>query len=243
MRMRKLGSTLKVLIIAVLLGYSTMAAAQYPGGNPGVGLDSRTLRVQARAEELYERGDYRRAHLIYLNDLAPIGDKYAQYMLGFMSLSGLGVDQDPVLASAWYRLAAERGAPGEFVAIRDELLAQLDSVDRDRSDDIYVELCRDYSDIAVSMRAAREEFDKLSRVSTGSRLGNSVSPITIVEPGGASMSIDVLNRHIRLRIQGHLDRITAKLGIERIDAKTVTARELANLEEQVQVHLSRMDNR
>lgn len=200
--------------------------------------------MQAKAEELYERGDYRRAHVIYRNDLAPIGDKYAQYMLGFMSLTGLGVEQDPVLASAWYRLAAERGEPREFVAIRDEMLGQLDAVDRKRSDEIYLGLRRQYSDIAISMREAREAFEGLSTVTTGSRLGSTSSAVTIVEPrAGSSLSGDALIYRLQRRMQGHLDHITAVLGIDRIDAETITDGELSDLEEQVRTYNLRPESR
>ena len=220
------------------------AVAQRSGGNLSVDLNSRTLSVQAKAEELFERGDYRRAHIIYLNDLAPIGDKYAQYMLGFMCLSGLGVEQDPVLASAWYRLAAERGEPAEFVTIRDDLLSNLDAVDRERSDQVYLGLRREYSDIAISMREAREEFENLTQVSTGSRLGSTSSAVTIVEPRtGSSLSGDVLIHRSLRRMQAFLDNITAILGIDRIDAETVTAGELADLEDLVRDYVQRIDAR
>lgn len=230
----QLSKILKILVFSIAIGVAAAAAAQQPAGNLGVDLDSRTLSVQAKAEELFERGDYRRAHVIYRNDLAPIGDKYAQYMLGFMNLSGLGVEQDPVLASAWYRLAAERGEPDEFVAIRDELLGQLDAVDRARSEEIYLGLRREYSDIAISMREAREAFEDLSQVSTGSRLEGPSSAVTIVEPrAGSSLSGDALIYRQQRRMQGHLDYITRALDIDRIDAETVTAGELSDLEEQV----------
>ncbi|HSN51599.1 MAG TPA: hypothetical protein VLS87_03640, partial [Woeseiaceae bacterium] len=185
---------------------------------------------------------YRRAHVIYLNDLAPIGDKYAQYMLGFMSLSGFGVEQDHVLASAWYRLAAERGEPEEFVAIRDELLAQLDAVDRQRSDAIFLRLRGKYSDIAISMREAREAFGDLAQVTTGSRLGNSpASAVTIVEPrAGSSMSGDAHIYRTQRRMQDHLDYVTARLGIDRLDAETVTASTLSDLEVRVQEYVSQL---
>ena len=235
---------LKILVLWVAFGPAA-AFAQQSAGNLGVDLDSKTLSVQAKAEELFERGDYRRAHVIYRNDLAPIGDKYAQYMLGFMSLTGLGVEQDPVLASAWYRLAAERGEPEEFVAIRDELLEQLDAVDTARSEEIYLGLRRDYSDIAISMREARAAFEDLTQVSTtGSRLGSPGSAVTIVEPrAGSSLSGDALLYRLRQRMQGHLDHITGALGIDRIDAETVTSAQLSNLEEQVREYNRRPDPR
>lgn len=234
-----------ILAFTIVLVPLAGAIAQQSGSKFGVGLDSKTLSVQAKAEELYERGDFRRAHVIYLNDLAPIGDKYAHYMLGFMSLTGLGVEQDPVLASAWYRLAAERGEPGEFVAIRDEVLQSLDAVDRARSDQVYRSLRRDYSDIAISMRETREAFADLSQGITGSRLGGRPSAaVTIVEPrAGGSQSGDALIRRTQQRMQRHLDIITATLGVARISADTLTAAELANLERQVQEFVERLDER
>ena len=86
-----------------------VAAAQDPGSFPSVPITSKTLQVQQQAEEVFERTDYKRAFFIYRNELAPIGDKYGQYMVGYMYLTGKGVEEDIVAASAWYRLAAERG--------------------------------------------------------------------------------------------------------------------------------------
>lgn len=217
--------------------------AQQSAGNLSVDLDSKTLSVQAKAEELFQRGDYRRAHVIYLNDLAPIGDKYAQYMLGFMSLRGLGVEQDHVLASAWYRLAAERGEPEEFVEIRDELLDRLDDIDRGRSNEIYLDLSLKYSDPVISMRAARDAFDELSKM-TGSRLGGPSSGLTIVTPNaGSSLSGDALFQRLMRRMQRHLDHVTSILGIDSIEAESVTAARLSDLEDQVDDYVRRLDAR
>jgi hypothetical protein len=242
-RISEVNNALKILAILIAVGHAPNVPAQHSAGHLSVELDSRTLSVQAKAEELFNREQYRRAHTIYLNDLAPIGDKYAQYMLGFMSLGGLGVEQDPVLASAWYRLAAERGDPEEFVEIRDELMEQLDALDTTRSDETYLALRRTYSDIAVSMREAREAFQDLSTVTTGSRIGNNPSSaVTIVElRAGSSMSGDVLIHRTQRRMQGHLDHITAKLGIDRIKAETATADQLKDLEDQVRAYVSRLD--
>jgi len=239
-----LNYTLKILVLLIVFGQVPDAGAQQSAGNLSVELDAKTLSVQAKAEDLFQREHYRRAHVIYLNDLAPIGDKYAQYMLGFMSLSGLGVEQDTVLASAWYRLAAERGEPGEFVAIRDSLLRKLDVADRERSDQVYLGLRQEYSDIAISMREAREEFEKLTQITTGSRLGSTSAAVTIVDPGGGnSLSGDALVHRSQRRMQAYLDNITVKLGIDRIDAETVSAREMANLEERVRNYVQRLEGR
>ena len=236
-----MNTALKFLIVAVALGQVTSAAAQ-SAGNLNVHLHPRTLSVQAKAEELFVREEYSRAHVIYLNDLAPIGDKYAQYMLGFMSLSGLGVEQDLVLASAWYRLAAERGVPEEFVAICDELLEQLDAAERVRSDEIFLRLRREYGDIAISMREARAAFEALQQVITGSRLGGSpTSAVTIVDPrAGSRVTSDAHDYRTQRRMQRHLDFVTSRLGMDGIEAETVTASKLADLEARVQEYVSQL---
>ena len=111
---------LTTLICLCLSVPAATAVAQASDARSNAGL----LQLHARVDELYERGEFERAYLIYRDELASIGDKYAQYMVGFMHLTGKGVDEDPVAASAWYRLAAERGTP-EFVAVRDFLLTSL----------------------------------------------------------------------------------------------------------------------
>jgi hypothetical protein len=234
---------LKIIIFLIVVNVAAGAGAQQTAGNLGVNLNAKTLSVQAKAEELFNREDYRRARVIYLNDLAPIGDKYAQYMLGFMSLSGLGVEQDPVLASAWYRLAAERGVPREFVAVRDDLLSQLDAADRARSDEMYLALRRQYSDLVISLREVRDALNDRSQVRTGSLLGSQSSAITIIEPraGGNLSSGDEFMQRLERRMQRYLDHITATLDIDRIEAGSVTAAKLANLEQQVDDYLRRSD--
>ena len=129
---------------------------------------------------MFERGDYKRAHFIYRNELSPIGDKYAQYMVGFMTLTGLGVREDPVLASAWYRVAAERKT-APFIAVRDDLNRRLDAIEMERSDVLYLRLRREFSDIVVRMREVREDFELLHGGQTGSRTSRSGSPVIIVK--------------------------------------------------------------
>ena len=241
--MHNLKYTLKILLFAIAFGHAVPAAAQYSGGSLGVDLDAKTLSVQAKAEELFSRGDFSRAHVIYLNDLAPIGDKYAQYMLGFMSLTGRGVEPDAVLASAWFRLAAERGKPPEFVKIRDELLLQLDAGDRSRSDTVFVQLWREYSDSAIRLREVREAFEEISGITTGSRLGtSSSSAVTILEPrAGSSLSGDALKYRLQRHMQDHLDHITSDLGIGYIDAETVDRGQLADLEDRMEEYVQRLN--
>jgi hypothetical protein len=220
----------------------TGALAQEYSSRGGYVRDSETLSVQDKAEELFEREDYKRAYLIYRKELAPIGDKYAQYMVGFMTLTGLGVREDPVVASAWYRLAAERDT-AEFLAVRDDLFRRLDSVDMERSDEIYLELRREFSDIAVRMREVREDFERLTDGSTGSRTSTSSSPVLIVRPReGTGTSIDAYQHQVRRRMQGHLKFIVKTLAIDPVDAD-ITAAELDELEAQVMAYVARVDDR
>lgn len=112
---------------------------------PGPASAAATLDTQQRVEALYEARDYRRALLIYEKQLADNGDKYAQYMVGYMTLTGRGREADAALALAWYRLAAERGAR-PYVQARDLLRARLDEAQLARADAAYGELLPRYGD-------------------------------------------------------------------------------------------------
>ena len=203
--------------------------------------DALTLSVQEKANELFDEGEYKRAHFIYLKELAPIGDKYAQYMVGFMTLHGLGVAEDPVTASAWYRLAAERETP-EFIAVRDDVLRRLDTVDMQRSDEIYSRLRLEFSDIVVHMRGVRKNFEELHGETTGSRITGSSSPVMIVRPrDGSGMSAEAYSRQLQHRMQKHLDHIGKAMGTEPLGAE-LSAAELHRLEEQVQAFAAKVDD-
>ena len=125
------------------------------------------LGLLDKAEQLYEDGHWDRAYFIYVNELAAIGDKYAMYMAGFMCLTGKGVPQDPIKASAWYRLAAERGGQ-EFVAARDQLLESMSEADKEASDAVFLSLRRKYSDLVLVLAYLREERETLRAQSAGS---------------------------------------------------------------------------
>ena len=180
---------------------------------------SRSLQyLSDKAERLYREGHWERAHFIYINELAAYGDKYAQYMVGYMLLEGRGVERDPVRASAWYRLAAESGAP-EFVEVRDELIDSLSEESLAVSDTIYVELRKQYSDIVLALNLARQERKTLREGVTGSRLSRTSSSVTIVDPQtGAAISGSEYERRLRARIKVRLDYITKQLGVGELEA-------------------------
>ena len=199
-----------VLLASIALMSSPVEAQRSPGLSTD-SPDSRTPRVQRKVDELYERGEFDRAYFIYRNELVPVGDKYAQYMVGYMHLMGMGTDEDPVAASAWYRLAAERGTP-EFVAVRNQLMHDLNADERRLSDDHYLRLRRQFSDLVVLLEDIKRKHRDL-QPPTGSRLMARGSPITIIETNSSHPKRPGLDYYasIRADLQGRLIRLS-KLG-------------------------------
>ena len=208
------------LLIALALLVSAPAMAQWTEFPTG-GLDSRTARIQVKVESLYQRGSFKRAHFIYSNELARQGDKYAQYMTGYMFQMGQGVDEDPVVASAWYRIAAERRVP-EFIAVRDQVLQTLDDEQRARSDELYVELRKEYSDLVIIMRLLARDLnhlDDLDSTRTGSRLRSNSSSVMVVDPStGRTVPADVLRSRALRTAQTRLDFVTTRLDVDALQA-------------------------
>ena len=231
------------VVIGIALSiHLSVALAQSSASVPRAPLDARTFKTQAKVEELFERREYARAHFIYRNELAVIGDKYAQYMVGFTYLTGKGVQEDAVMASAWYRLAAERHAP-EFVAARNRLMNAFDAVDAGRSDQAYLGLRLQYSDLVLSLEQVRKGLAKLNERTTGSRLSVRSRPIVIIIPRhGNFMSGDDYFRQIRRRLQSQLDFITDRLDIDRVDTD-LREDELAALQQRVMQYLQTVDDR
>ena len=231
------------LAIAACL-FVSVAAAQTTNSFPQMPVDSKTVRVQTQAEEVYNRTDYKRAFFIYRKELAPIGDKYGQYMVGFMYLTGKGVEEDRIAASAWYRLAAERGTK-EFVQVRDQILRSLDDAERAESDRQFVELRKKYSDFVLLIDAIREDYEALgertgSRLSAGgSRLSTS-RPVVVVDMGGSGASGAEYYGRIQRRLQARLDYIAQhdELGITEQDIETI---DLRAIEQKIDAYLERLD--
>ena len=213
-------------IAAILILAATPVVAQQSGPFPGSPVDRATMRLGERVEELFEAKEYERAFFIYRNELAPIGDKYAQYMVGFMYETGTWVDEDPILASAWYRLAAERGYV-EFEQVRDALLNSFTPVDQARSDALYLQLRREYSDVVLLLKLIEQDMNAMT-ARTGSRLSGGTGPVTIVDPrAGSSVSGDEYFRVLRSRIEGRLQFMSQQLG----DASIVTEADDVDIEE------------
>lgn len=227
----------RVLTLVVLL-LSLPALANAQSSTRARPLDS----LQNKAEALYRQGHWERAHFIYVNELAAHGDKYAQYMAGYMYLNGRGVERDPVRASAWYRLAAESGAP-EFIEVRDDLVEDLSAESLEASDAIFIELRKTYSDLVLALNLIRAERDILNEKPTGSRLSNTSSSVTILDPRtGSAMSRTEYERRLKSRIKVRLDFITQAIGADELDAE-LTDSEFEALAEQVDAHLQIISDR
>lgn len=157
-------NSLQLLCLAAILMLASVASAgsSFPGQSPN---DSR-IKTQQKADKLFEKGEYKRAMFIYRKELAPVGDKFAQYMVGYMHYSGRGADEDRVMASAWYRLAAERNEEN-FVRARDLLMSLLNDEQRARSDSIYQELRAEMGDVVLISQLINEDLSFLA-----SRRGN-----------------------------------------------------------------------
>lgn len=228
------------LFLLLVLLLPALASAERAGDSGS--FSSPTLRLHEQAEELYRNGHPERAYFIYVNELAVIGDKYAQYMAGYMCLNGKGVPRDPIKASAWYRLAAERGAP-EFVEVRDQLLESMSEAQRDDSDIAFLKLRQEYSDLAIALGYLSDERELLDERSTGSHLNSNSSSITVIDPRtGVTMTRSEYVGRLESRIQVRLDYITARLGIDRLEAD-MNDREFADLSARVDAYLQVIDDR
>lgn len=195
--------------------------------------------MQQRVEELYEAGNYERAFFIYKNELAPRGDKYAQYMVGFMYLNGQGVAQDPARALAWYRLSAERGNE-KLGEARDELAEALNREQIQESNGIFAGLLEEVGDTSLIMRLIRRDMETL-KSRTGSRLtsANSASPLRIYSPSGLPVDPNYY-RNIRRRLEVRLDWLETKVAIQDL-AQESGSDEVRLFEEKVRAELAALE--
>ncbi|MGI9261687.1 MAG: SEL1-like repeat protein [Woeseiaceae bacterium] len=230
------------LISGLLAGVlCTTVIAQTYRPFPGETVDQRTRYMQERVEAIYAAGNHDRALLIYENDLAPIGDKYAQYMVGYMHLQGEGVQRDRAEALAWFRLAAERGEP-LLTRIRDEVLQQMSAVEISASDNIYLELWKSIGDHALIMELIREDMNIL-RAQTGTRIpgGGTTGSTVILRPSGEIIGPNFY-RNVRARLDARIAYLDARVEIS--DELVADELERIRIQEiEVKEELSAMGNR
>lgn len=203
--------------------------------------DSRTIHVQRKVEELFDRGDYQRAFFIYKNELAPLGDKYAQYMVGYMYLTGTGVDEDPAIASAWYRLAAERANP-ELLAVRDQLIAKLNRAQQLESDQTYRQLRQRYADVVVLARLIRADLRRLSHAAGAAVLVGGGQNMIVDPRAGARSLGEGAQRRLRARVDERLAIVARALGLDG-NAWSVDSVDIDELERYVSEAVADIDER
>ena len=153
----------RALLLCSLLGFGLHAHADRYHHFPGAIPDVRTVRIQERVEDLYGSREYPLALQNYRDFLAPLGDKYAQYMVGYMHLTGRGTEADPALAFAWYRLAAERNER-PYVEARDSLRATLDEQQLAAAEHYYDELLPDFGDRKLLLSLMQKDLELLQRL-------------------------------------------------------------------------------
>ena len=171
---------------------------------PGVPLTERIVQLKKKADRLFDEGKFRKAHFVYWTDLAPYGDKYSQFMVGFHLLHGLGVTQDRGQALAWYRLAAERGNETLGEA-RDLLSARLEPAELDAADRTFQSLQEEYGDRALLQRLVRQDLKRL-RSMAGTRIVGGISgPGRVILADGSSMEMSRYAGAIKARVERRME--------------------------------------
>jgi hypothetical protein len=182
---------------------------------PGESADQRTLKTQEQVDELYASGDYKRALFIYEKELAPRGDKYAQYMVGFMHLNGQGVPPDPARALM---------TPDEIEA----------------SNRIFLQLLQEIGDTKLIMTLIQKDMNTLKgRTGThipGSRVS---SPMQIIMPSGMPVDPNYYS-NIRRRLEVRLGYLETTVEISDIELESDND-ELRQFEEQIKSELAAIE--
>ncbi len=189
---------LTLLLLASLL--APLAQAQLINFNGPLGGATNaklTLQmIQQRADIAYARGQDQRAWKLY-QQLADVGDKFAQFRIASMYEDGRHVDRDLVKAHSWAALAAETGRQ-EFRLYQATLRTQLDANQLAMSKQLTADLIAQYGIFKQAMAALEMMRDRVSSC-TGSRVGNRCDRVSS-SMLGCSISSDYPPNHTCLRI-------------------------------------------
>lgn len=156
---------------------TTMVAAGFLEGHPDLLYRNQGLDAYAEGQHTTAIERFRKA--------AHFGDKASQAIVGEMLWSGVGVEQDRVMALVWMDLAAERGYP-RFVNTRNGYWNALTPAERQRARNLVDSLYAEYGDAVAEPRLARALRRERSKMS-GSRVGSQVSNVQVVVPGQGSI--------------------------------------------------------
>jgi hypothetical protein len=195
--------------------------------------------MQERVDELYTAGNFERAFFIYEKDLAPQGDKYAQYMIGYMYLHAQGVTLDKAKALAWYRLAAERG---ESVLQRPQskLVESMSQVEIARSNGVLIDLRASIGDMKLITDLIEQDL-RILKERTGSRVAASEfsGPLMIIKSNGGTLGPNYY-RDIRVRLEVRLSYLETTVEIRDV-ASRIDDEKLKLLQEQAKSELAALD--
>ena len=206
---------------------------------PGESADQRTIEIQKRVDELFAAGEFKRALFIYEKELAPRGDKYAQYMVGYMHLKGQSVPQDKVTALAWYRLAAERGNE-VLEQARDELAESMTQAEINASNRIFLGLLQKIGDTRLIMALIQRDMNTLKgRTGTHIQGSNVGGRVVIVRPSGRIEDPNFY-RNLRLRLEARLNYLETNVEISDIDLES-DDNEIRMFEKQVKSELAELE--
>lgn len=238
-----MNNSLRILTAVLALSVGSTAYSQTIKYFPGATVDQRTLMAQRRVDDIYDKGDYDRALLIYEKELAPIGDKYAQYMVGYMHLAGKSVPVSQPDALAWYRLAAERGDP-MLVRARDNLHQAMSAEEVEESNRIFAKLWREIGDNRLLLDLIREDLDVLKE-RTGSRIPGAYSGrLTIINVQNGRGS-DEYYENLRKRVDKRLEYLDSNVEIHDVDIEEENDADselIRSLETEIREELAALDS-
>jgi hypothetical protein len=191
-------------------------------------------------DELYAAGNFQRALFIYEKDLAPQGDKYAQYMVGYMYLHAQGVEQDKASAFAWYRLAAERGE-SVLQQPQRKLIGSMSAAEITRSNSILGDLRDSIGDMKLVTELIEQDLQILKE-RTGSRIARSEysGPLIIIKPRGGTVGPNYYH-DVRVRLEVRLNYLETRIEISDI-ALQIDDEGLRLLQKQAKSALAALDH-
>ena len=224
-------------LIALMM--AAVASSQTHPSFPGPETDHATLRAQERVEELYVSGTYERAYLIYRKELAPRGDKYAQYMIGYMHFTGAGVPEESAVALAWYRLAAERGEPAIELA-RDQLQKTLSPEQIATANGLLMALKSELSDRVLIFSLVQQDLEIL-RKSAGRGQSISSGAMLVIDRRYGYKSGAQYYEHINNRLAARLKYLKSQVYV--VDVAGDEAMELAQIELEIKELMAKIDKR
>jgi len=155
-----------------------------------------------------------------------------------MFAAGKGVQRDGIEASAWFRLAAERGNK-QFVKISNQVLESMTPAQRQLSDSVYLPLRQQFSDVAILLNSARADYDSLQAQTTTTGGDIMVSNLRPESPV-ANRNSAKHYRDLEKQMNSKLGQVADELGIKK-SSIDYDEPDWQMLNDQVVEHLNKLD--